>query len=58
MTTWKIVRVKDGKRDLTRVVHVGTVEADTAANALATFCRTSRYYKTEELAAVEGKRAA
>ena len=58
MTTWKILRVKNGKRPLTVPSHVGTVDADTKANALATFCGISRHWKVEELDAVEAKRAA
>lgn len=58
LKTWRIVRVKQGKRPLTVPSHVGTVDADTKANALATFCKTSRFWKVEELDAVEAKRAA
>jgi hypothetical protein len=55
--TWRIVRVRQGKRPLTVPSHVGTVDADTKANALAVFCGLNRYWKHEELDAVEAKRS-
>jgi hypothetical protein len=57
--TYKVWKTRDKQgRPLTRSVHVGTVQADTPANALATFLATCGYYKAEDLVAEPAKRAA